>query len=250
MSTLSTVTEVPESKITEFVETLRNFEKGDHPKRAYWDAFKDRFKIQDDPKINGTIVFHGCRCPKNTKFDEGLLPNHLAIDMLWDHIWQTCQDLFDAECLEVVRRNFENRKDAHYLGGYFDRLRGRRIRERGPWGKVVREEWFLEGSDSNHYLNGGPELIAVILNVFSNSVELRDRYAERTLSCIVHFLTDLCRADYLGYGIHFLRDSRFSEFYHDYHGYYGLTSMDGVTIPRGQILKIEFVNPDTLENVG
>ena len=250
MSTLSTVTEVPESKITEFVETLRNFEKGDHPKRAYWDVFKDRFKIQDDPKINGTIVFHGCRCPKNTKFDEGLLPNHLAIDMLWDHIWQTCQDLFDAECLEVVRRNFENRKDAHYLGGYFDRLRGRRIRERGPWGKVVREEWFLEGSDSNHYLNGGPELIAVILNVFSNSVELRDRYAERTLPCIVHFLTDLCRADYLGYGIHFLRDSRFSEFYHDYHGYYGLTSMDGVTIPRGQILKIEFVNPDTLENVG
>ena len=52
LSTLRNLTGIAESRITEFVKALRNFEKG------------------DDPKIDGTILFYGCRCPKNTKVDE------------------------------------------------------------------------------------------------------------------------------------------------------------------------------------
>ena len=188
LSTLRNLTGIAESRITEFVKTLRDFEKG------------------DDPKIDGTILFHGCRCPKNTKFDDGLLPNHLAVDMLWDHIWETCSDLFEKESQDRLRRDFEDSQQASGSGGYFYRLKGQNLRESGPWGKFVRDEWFLEGSNSNHYLNIAPELILVIFNGFSNSVELRERYLERTLPCIVHFLTDLCSPDFLGYGIHFLRE--------------------------------------------
>ena len=45
LSTLRNLTGIAESRITEFVKTLWDFEKGDDPKRAYWNECKKRFKI-------------------------------------------------------------------------------------------------------------------------------------------------------------------------------------------------------------
>jgi len=241
LKNLSDLTGIPKDDINSFIDTLEQFEKGYSPKRAYWNAFVSHFGIDPAPNLQGTVLFHGCRCPRRNTFDEGLLPNHKAIDLIWNQIWEICSDLFEGKDLFSVRNDFEKSEDSRGGGGYFKRLEGFRIRERGPWGILVRDAWFLEPTSSDHYLRHGPEIVSCILNSYPNPHELRERYIKNTEPCIVHFRTDFNDPEDLGHGIRFLRDKIFCENIHEITDFYGLKSMEGIPVPKDRILKIEFV---------
>jgi len=233
---ISDLTKVSSEEISLFLSGLEVFEKGDCPHVNYWNAFMCAFEVK--PKIAGTIYFHGCRCLPSTDFSLGLLPNHQAIDLIWRQIWEICGDAVDFRSLRAMREEYESSSQSKMPGGYFARLEGRK-RERGPWGKLVRDEWFFKASNSNHYLNNGSELISLILKYFSKEMNLRELYRERTQACIVHFLTNESDPQNIGHGISYLRDRRFCKQEHEYQNFYGLESLEGV---GAEPLKVEWID--------
>ncbi len=119
LTNISCITGVPEKEIISFVDSLKDFENGDVDHRKYWQAFVDKFRV--NPQVTGTVFFHGCRCLRSNDFRNGLLPNYLAIDKIWEDIWSVCSDHVEPNNLEEMRSLFEDSKESKTPGGYFER---------------------------------------------------------------------------------------------------------------------------------
>lgn len=236
---IAELTGVAPGDIDAFVNNLRDFPKGNLAHRAYWDEFQKRFGVE--PKMAQTVVFHGTRCPPTTDFSDGLLPSDKAINLLWNLIWETCRDHLDASSAEELKSRYEQTEHSRKSGGYFDRLTGVSSRERGPWGKVIRNEWLIHGRNGNHYFERGPEIVQIVLSFLSTKHDLNRLFLERTTPCIVHFTTNWVDPYNLGCALSFLRDQRFCEYVHDYDDYYGIYSAEGVSVPYDRIQGIEFI---------
>ncbi|MFA6289960.1 MAG: hypothetical protein WC661_21460 [Opitutaceae bacterium] len=234
---ISELTDVPQDRVVRFVEGLVDKNVGGNPHMDYWRQFQAEFGV--DLKISGTVYFHGCRCPRFTKFEQGLLPNHQAIDLIWLQLWQIVGDRIGAVNVEELKSQFIA-KPGRWRGDYHDRL-SRSIRERGPWGKLVRPEWFMEGTNSDHYLKNAPEIVLIILNHFSPDGSLHEIYRNETAPCIVHFKTTGKDELALGHGLLYLRDKRHCRYPAQYTFAYGLGSMCGVAIPPEDILEVEYL---------
>lgn len=202
----------------------------------YWRQFQAEFGVE--PKISGTVYFHGCRYPRFTRFEQGLLPNHQAIDLIWLQLWQIVGNRIGAANFRDMKARFLG-EPSRWRGDYHDRL-SRSIRERGPWGKLVRPEWFMERTISDHYLKNAPEIVLIILNHFSPDGSLHEIYRNETAPCIVHFITTRKDPCALGYGLLYLRDQRHCTHRAEYTGEYGLESMCGVAISDEDILEVEY----------
>lgn len=240
LTNIAELTGVNESEVDRFIDTLADISKGEIAYQTYWKVFQDSFRVT--PAIERTICFHGTRCPRTTSFAEGLLPNHKIISCLWQMMWETCGEFVEAESVEQMRTIYESSPDSRRAGGYYERIEGLRTRERGPWGKLIRDEWLISGRNSNHYFEAGPELVAIVLPFFSTSeVDLRAVFKSRTLPCIVHFATDRADPFDLGHGLAFLRDQRFCSFPHSYEEFYGIHSAEGSAVLNDAIIQIEFI---------
>lgn len=236
---ISDLTGVPEDEVDRFVDGLKFKNSGGNPHLDYWGKFQDQFGV--NPEILGTVYFHGCRCIRSNKFELGLLPNNQALEIIWQQVWSICGDLIGDPSAAAMRIRFEREAFSRRSGGYFDRISGP-ARQFGPWGKLVRAEWFLESTGSDHYLKNAPEIISEILNYFSPDGAMYDLYRKATAACIVHFKTDLQDASRIGHGLLYLRDKRHCAHYAEYTAHYGLDSMCGVAVPPENILKIEYLD--------
>lgn len=194
------------------------------------------------PTIQRAVWYHGCRCLPGTTFEDGLLPNVQALSEIWHQLWKVIGKAVSSSSPEDLRSVFEAHTASMTGGGYHQRLMD--SRQNGPWGKLVREDWFLEGSDSDHYLKSGPELVCFPLRHFSPDGELEKLYLKSTQACLVHFSAPCSDPQLLGHGLNFLRDTRFCEHPIEYVGYYGLESMEGKIVPFKDILNVEFLSPD------
>jgi hypothetical protein len=247
LTNIAELTGVDESEVDPFIYTLADISKGELAHQTYWKAFRDRFQV--NPAIERTVCFHGTRCPRTTSFAEGLLPNHQVISSLWQMMWDTCGEFVDAESAEQMRTIYEVSPDSRQAGGFYERIQGLRTRERGPWGKVIRDEWLISGRNSNHYLEAGPELVAIVLSFFSTTEDLRAVFKSRTSPCIVHFATARADPFDLGHGLAFLRDQRFCSFPHSYEHFYGIHSAEGSAVLNDSIVRIEFIEQDIKNNL-
>lgn len=235
---ISDLTDVSQDHVARFVDGLVAKNVGGNPHIDYWRQFQAEFGAE--PVISGTVYFHGCRCPRFTKFEQGLLPNNQVIDLIWLQVWQIVGARIGASNVEEMKFQFiEGRRRSS--GGYIERLWGP-IRQRGPWGKLVRPEWFMERTHSDHYLRNAAEIVSIILNHFSPDGVLHEIYRRETVPCIVHFRTIRRDALALGHGLLYLRDKRHCEYWAQYTNHYGLDSMCGVAIPPEDILEVEFLD--------
>ncbi|MBC8041353.1 MAG: hypothetical protein H7Y06_12480 [Opitutaceae bacterium] len=235
---ISDITGVPRDEIGRFVDGLKFKNSGGNPHMDYWRQFQAEFGVE--PEISGTVYFHGCRCPRFTKFDQGLLPNHQAIDLIWLQLWQIVGDRIGTTNVEEMKARFLG-EPGRWRGDYHDRL-SRSIRERGPWGKLVRPEWFMDRTNSDYYLGNAPEIVSIILNHFSPDGVLHEIYRDETVPCIIHFKTTRKDALSLGHGLLYLRDKRHCRYWAQYTHHYGLDSMCGVAIPPEDILEVEYLD--------
>jgi hypothetical protein len=235
---ISDLTDVAQDRVARFVDGLVAKNVGGNPHMDYWQQFEAEFGAE--PEISGTVYFHGCRCPRFTKFEQGLLPNNQVIDLIWLQLWQIVGDRIGAANVGEMKARFLG-EPGRWRGDYHDRL-SRSIRERGPWGKLVRPEWFMERTNSDHYFKNAAEIVSIILNHFSSDGVLHEIYRRETVPCIVHFRTIRKDALALGHGLVYLRDKRHCVYWAQYTNHYGLDSMCGVAIPPEDILEVEFLD--------
>jgi hypothetical protein len=239
LSKISELTEVPEKEIKEFLPELKDCPKGDCAADAYWDLFERTFQVS--PTLDGAVYFHGCRVLRNEEnpFSDGLLPNNLALDKIWEVLWKATRDHLDFPSPIEMKADYENSTSPFGTGGYDSRLNGKRKREFGPWGKLTRPEWFIPWLNSNHYINCGSELVSLSLQHFAPDRGLHEVYREKTVACLVHFILPEASVRHLGYGLSYLRDIKFCEHRIEYEEFYGLESAEGRIIPKSDILEIE-----------
>lgn len=197
-------------------------------------------KFGCSPVIKEAILFHGCRCLPGTDFKEGLLPNNQAIDLIWQHMYGAVGENLSYPDWKTWKSEFEKRCSDIYL----KRLRFSDIRQRGPWGKFVREEWFLEYCGSNHYIHKAPEIVFDVLKTFTKSDRVNELYLKNTLGCLVHFRAPCQDPKRLGHGLVYLCDKRHCVVPQQYRGSYGLESMEGHSVPFEDILNVEFLPQD------
>ena len=235
LRSISDLTDVSQDRVSRFVDGLVAKNTGGDPHIDYWRQFQAEFGAV--PDISGTVYFHGCRCPRFTRFEQGLLSNHQVIDLIWEQLWQIVGAHVGAATVEAMKLRFFEGCGSDYR----DRISGRSIRERGPWGKLVRPEWFMARTNSDHYLRNAPEIVSIILNHFSPDGMLHELYRRETVPCIVHFRTARKDAAVLGHGLLYLRDMRYCTHWAQYTHHYGLDSMCGVTVPSEDILEVEFL---------
>jgi hypothetical protein len=240
-SNLSELTGVRVEDIDGFVESVEDWEYAERDYRTLWTDFQRVFGCS--PVIEEAILFHGCRCIPGTEFKEGLLPNDQAIDLIWQHTYGAVGENLSFPDWKTWKSDFENRSPDIYL----KRLRSSDIRQRGPLGKFVREEWFLEWCDSNHYIHKAPEVVDAVLKTFPEIDRMKEFYLKNTLGCRGHFRVPCQNPRRLGHGLVYLCDKRHCVVPQQYRGSYGLESMEGQAIPFEDVLKVEFLD-ESLEN--
>lgn len=239
ISNISELTQVPVSEILDFLPKLINCPKGDNAANSYWEVFERRFRVY--PKLDGTVYFHGCRIlrAEADPFSDGLFPNRLCMDKVWETIWLATKEHLDFESSAEMRSDFEKSSSGGGSGGYDSRLNGKRKRELGPWGKLVRPEWFIPNLGSNHYIEEANEIVSIALKHFSKCIDLHKIYQEQTIGCLVHFILPEASTSEIGHGLSYLRDVRFCSHKTEFEGFYGLESAEGQIIPKSRILSIE-----------
>ena len=243
LESISNVTEVDKAEILRFISEFdQNKVKdySDSPRLHLWNGFRSQFNPLT--KIKDTCYFHGCRCYSKADFNDGLLPNHLAIEKIWENLWSIFQTHLPYNTCEEFRRIFEDSDKSRRAGGYWWRIRNDQPRQHGPWGKLVREEWFLPFSHSNHYLEHGPEIVKLIINHLEDkySGEFLQIFIQETEPCIVHFLSGKQNPIKIGHGLKWLLDTSDCVDENDF-DYYGLESMEGRVVEKGKILEVEIL---------
>jgi|GEM_PF-2047606 len=234
---LSVLTGVEKSEIDAFIDSMKEWTQTERDHRRVWGSFQKEYGC--NPVIKQAVWFHGCRCLPKNDFKQGLLPNHQALDLIWQQLWEITREDLNFSSSQEMKERYESHSDSVSLGGYRDRLLDQR--QKGPWGKLVRDEWFLSGTHSNHYHESGPEIVGFILRHFSPDGALEKKYLQKTKGCLVHFRTPCTNPVLLGHGINFLRDIRFCQHSIEYIGYYGLESMEGHSVPYSDTIKVEFL---------
>ena len=191
-------------------------------------------------KDHHTCYFHGTRCLPRITFADGLLPLSVAIDAIWDSLFELVSEDETRESWKTFRTEFEASSEAKRPGGYWWRVKNTREREAGPWGKLIREEWLIDGRDDNHYIHEGPEIITVISMACKDKtgIDLSGRYLKASRGCIVHFSTTKFDKWALGGALLWLlHKSKCPDWLQD--GFYGLESMCGQLVAPTQILEVE-----------
>jgi hypothetical protein len=225
LKSLEEITGVSASQITQFVKAADKSSFQGAGERVLWESFASEFSLQSP--LFYTSFFHSCRRFSPPKASEELLPNHLTIDQIWENIWLSCSDLLTVKSLEDFKFSF---KCSKWRDQYFKRVVGDRIRERGPWGFILKEaarrkgKWPEVLNDIRYFVDG------------TYGVDISERLKERTIPYIIHFRTDDSDPINLGFALLYLYELwDDTPFFSDYKCY----SAEGRKIPADCVLSIE-----------
>jgi hypothetical protein len=206
VQSIAAVTGVTQNQIWAFSESLRGIKLPEPIADTVWRQFRSEYQIE--PRIEDTCYFHGTRLHSLVDYEVGLLPNHLAIDKTWINLWRILKNNLPFTSHQEFRTWFEADAEDH-SPGYFTRIScADFIRQRGPWGKLMRHEWWQAGSRSNHYVLNGPEIVSLIMIYVEKRfcIPAKEQYLAQTKPCIIHFLSGRSDPTAIGYGLLYLKD--------------------------------------------
>ncbi len=202
LRSLEEITGVSSSQITQFIKSTDKSSFQGSGERVLWRSFVSEFSVQ--PPAFCTSYFHGCRRFSHPNGSEDLLPNNLAIDHMWENIWFNCSDLLPLKSLTDFKTAL---RFSDQYGQYFQRINGDRVRDRGPWGFIVKD--CLKRNGTDHYLCRWPEIVSIIINFSEQTfgVDISVRLKRRTAPYIIQFRTGDSDPVNLGYALLYLHEA-------------------------------------------
>ena len=230
---ISKITDIFELKIEQFVSSLPCELPNTNPAHYLWNEFQNNFVFQLRPF--GTSFFHGCRRFEKPLISMDLLPSPSVTDLIWENIWESCADLLPMDSLHDFKRSFFL---SPFCREYSKRVKGSRIRERGPWAFIVRD--CLRCRGTSHYTHRLPEILSLIANFVAEefSIDISGRLNKRTKPYIIQFRTSESDPIDLGYALlHLHEHYKDTPFSYDYKCF----SAEGRAVPATNILRIEEV---------
>ena len=198
---VSKITGIYPTAIESFIESLPKNLSCDNPSDLLWCKFKDSFSLHPSPFV--TSYFHGCRRFYKPSLSQDILPNHLIIDDIWGNIWSNCSDLPPMASLQLFKISFLS---SAWRREYSNRVKGPRIRERGPWAFIIKD--CLAYRATNHYTQSLPEIMKIISNFVSEefNIDITARLTENTKPYIIQFITEDSELSNLGYALPYLHE--------------------------------------------
>jgi hypothetical protein len=181
-----------------------------------------------------TCWFHITRTIPSSTFEQGILPLGQCIDGIWAFLQALAKRAVSAEEWAAFK---EDMGDHHGAGLYAMKVSDKM--HWGPYALLSRDHAFKSSEIGNHDYFGAPEIVKDICLCFSEKFgyDLLGTFMRKTKPCVVKFVAGP-RGGCVSAAV-----------YHLYNVYRGNSCSiqcntcfdgDGVTIPREDILKVEF----------
>ncbi len=182
--------------------------------------------------------FHFTRVLKPFKKEKGLLPLHLALDTIWEELFEIAKDFIDKKSWNIFRQNIREIDGCFselYYSKTFDRF------DSGPYAMLNPNIAPIASSIGYHDYLRVPEIIEDICECFKikYGIDIKKIYIKESKPCIIKFMVNKPREDCLKCALYYIytviHNKKFSALINT------CFDSEGTIIPTSDIMSVNYV---------